>query len=351
MINLGLKKDTITSHMELYPNLSLGRVIAEHKHIYKLITDNGEISASVSGKFSFSAKDASDFPTVGDWVAFSSDSSHSTTTIHAIIPRYSCLSRKVAGSKTTEQILASNIDIVLICMSLNSDFNLRKLERYLSVVWESNAQPVIVLTKSDLCNDIDSKELLIASVSNNVPYFILSSTENIGVDKLISFIGSNKTVALIGSSGVGKSTLINAILKDDHMLTGDIRIKDDKGKHTTTHRELIPIPNGGAIIDTPGMRELQLFNVDLNSSFEDIETLSLNCRFSNCTHSNEPGCAINAAIDEGILSPERYKNYKKLQREIKIIEKKKNFQQKKSHRKKYKSKKPNSRKFVFYPEY
>ena len=222
----------------------------------------------------------------------------------------------MAGTKEDIQIVATNIDTVFICMSLNDDYNLRRLERYLSIAWDSGAVPVIVLTKSDLCKDIEIKLNEISSIAIGVEVLVTTSISDEGYQSLKRFLFIGKTVAFIGSSGVGKSTLINCLLGQNILDTNGIR-NDDKGRHTTTRRELIMLPNSGVVIDTPGMRELGIISADLTKSFSDIDELALECKFNDCTHKHEPNCAVQKAIKDGVLSVERLESYWKLKKETK----------------------------------
>lgn len=294
----------------------LARVSVQHKDLYKVITETGEIQAEITGKMGFMARDNSDYPAVGDWVMVDRiDDSGGNAIIHHILRRKSVFERKAAGTSNQNQIIAANIDTVFICMSLNNDFNLRRLERYLSIAWDSMATPVVVLTKSDLCNDLSSKLSEVYSAAIGVDVLVTSSMSSDGYSAINKYISKGKTVAFIGSSGVGKSTLINRMMGEEILATKEID-EDDKGKHTTTHRQLIKLSNG-VVIDTPGMRELQIERADLSRSFAEIEELSQDCHFNDCIHENEPGCAVREAIEKGTLSYERLSNYKKLQTEMK----------------------------------
>lgn len=300
----------------MYEGLFLARVSVQHKNLYKVFTENGEIQAEVSGKIDFNARDSSDYPVVGDWVMVDRiDDSGGNAIIHHILRRKSAFERKAAGTSNQTQVVAANIDTVFICMSLNNNFNLRRLERYLAIAWDSMATPVIILTKSDLCDNISARLSQVHAVALGVDVLVTTSMDDDGYAALNNYLGQGKTAAFIGSSGVGKSTLINRLMGEEILVTREIR-EDDRGKHTTTHRQLIALPKGGVVIDTPGMRELQLESADLTRSFADIEDLAQSCRFHDCTHQKEPGCAVREAIEKGILPAERLGSYQKLQTEL-----------------------------------
>ncbi len=293
----------------------IGRILSQEKGMYFMISECGEQLAEVSGKFRYNALNTSDFPTVGDFVAADCGNAESNAVIHEILPRKSLFVRKAAGTENICQPVAANIDTVFICMSLNNDFNIRRLERYLSAAWDSGAVPVIVLTKSDLCADSEKLKNQIEEVAFGTD-IIITEKDDESYKQLLPYIGFGKTVALIGSSGVGKSTLINKLLGENRLETNGLR-NDDKGRHTTTRRELFLLENGGMVIDTPGMRELGLWNAEdgLDKSFADIEKLAAKCRFSDCTHGSEPNCAVREAIRNGTLSEERFLSYQKLKTE------------------------------------
>jgi ribosome biogenesis GTPase len=301
-----------------------GRVALEHKHLYRIYTEHGELLGEIAGKVRYQAIGREDYPAVGDWVVLSPRLDEKKATIHAILPRKSKFSRKVAGTTTEEQIVAVNVDTIFLVNALNNDFNLRRLERYLILAWESGANPVIVLSKADLCDDVAARVAEVESVAFGVPVHVISAEQNLGMEALNPYIQEGQTVALLGSSGVGKSTLINRICGEEKQRVNDIRKGDDRGKHTTTHRELIVLPQGGLMIDTPGMRELQLWEADegFRDAFEDIETLAASCQFRDCRHEREPGCAVKQALHNGTLAKERYVNYQKLQRELAYLARK-----------------------------
>ncbi len=298
------------------------RVCVEHKHLYSIYTNFGELLGEVSGKLRFNALNDQDFPAVGDWVAVDARPKEGKATIHGILSRKTKFSRKVAGGETREQVIATNFDYVFIVNSLNRDFNIRRIERYLIMAWESGATPVVILSKSDLCDDILEKVREVEAVAIGVPIHVISSLQGKGIEELNQYFGEGRTVAVLGSSGVGKSTLINSLAGEQILEVQAIREEDDKGRHTTTHRQLVLLPSGGMIIDTPGMREFQLWEgaEGFHETFEDIEKIALSCRFKDCRHRSEPGCAINAVISNGTLSIERMESYIKLQKEMRYLE-------------------------------
>ncbi len=236
--------------------------------------------------------------------------------IHHILRRQSVLARQAAGTENSGQVIAANIDTIFICMSLNADFNIRRIERYLTIAWDSMATPVIVLTKSDLCSDLPQKLEELTSVSMGVNIISCSSENGAGYEEMNAYVGQGKTIAFVGSSGVGKSTIINRLLGQEMLATKTIREDDDKGRHTTTHRQLFLLPSGGIVIDTPGMRELQIYTGNLSKTFEDVEEIAARCKFGDCSHGMEPGCAIREAIETGTLSEKRFESYQKLRREL-----------------------------------
>ncbi len=264
-------------------------------------------------------------PAVGDWVAIYRDDS-GTRTLQAILPRRSKISRKDPSRATGEQVMATNIDTVFIVTSLNQDLNLRRLERYLAVARQSGAVPVVVLNKSDLCADVEAKIGDVKSIASNLPVFAISAAEKTGLEKLSPYLKDGRTAVLLGSSGVGKSTIINALEGRERQKIGEIREDDGRGRHTTTARELLVLETGGIIIDNPGMREIQLWDAGdgLDDAFQDIIELGKECKFRDCRHETEPGCAVKRAIEEGSLSEVRLESYRKLQRELIAIERKKN---------------------------
>jgi len=318
--------------------LSPARVAREYGHSYLVLCEHGELSAQVSGKLRHSAVETSDFPAVGDWVAIQPRLDEGKATIHAVLPRKTSFSRKVAGALTEEQIVAANVDTVFLVSGLDSDFNVRRIERYLTLAWDCGAVPVIVLNKADLCSAVNARVTEVESIAFGVPIHPISAKEKQGLTVLHQYLRPGETVALLGSSGVGKSTLINSLLGVEQQRVGSVREFDGKGRHVTTHRELVLLPDGGVLIDNPGMRELQMWGGDegLAETFDDVEELAARCRFNDCRHDSEPGCAIRAALDDGALDQARYESYLKLQREIRYVERRRDQKASSVEREKWK---------------
>ena len=298
-----------------------GRVAVQHRGAYDVLTELGELRCDVAGRLYDESSSPADLPAVGDWVAVAARPDEQGGTVQAVLPRRTKFSRKTAWQAAEEQVLAANVDVVLIVTSLNEDLNLRRLERYLTLAWESGARPVFVLTKADLAADVDAAVQEVESIAFGVPVVALSNVTGDGLDALRSHLGPGVTAALLGSSGVGKSTLVNTLLGEELLETREIR-DDGKGRHTTTRRELVQLPGGALVIDTPGMREIQLWVADegLEEAFEDVTELFGRCRFTDCAHESEPGCAVKAAIADGSLPAERWESYLKLQREMAHLE-------------------------------
>jgi ribosome biogenesis GTPase len=295
-----------------------GRVFLQHNRALMLYTAAGELQAETTGRLRFHARGAEDLPAVGDWVAFRRVSEEEKAKIHEILPRRSKFSRRAAGSETAEQIVAANVDTVFLVTGLDHDYNPRRVERYLIMAWESGADPVVVLNKADLVEEVEERRREIELVAPGVPVLALSAKRGVGVEQLMPYVGRGRTVALMGSSGTGKSTITNRLLGAEVQRTQEVRVADARGRHTTTHRELFVLPGGGLVLDTPGMRELQLLVSErgLRETFEEIEGAAAECRFTDCRHEGEPGCAVRAALEEGRLDPERYQNYRKMQAEM-----------------------------------
>jgi len=317
---------------------SPARVSVEHRNYYGLYSLSGELMADKSGKLFFNSERAEDLPAVGDWVVIKHVAKEKKAIIHAVLPRKSRFSRKKAGVVTEEQIVASNIDTVFIMSSINQDFNLRRIERYLTLAWDNNIKPVIILSKADLSDNMYEKLVEVANNFTGTNAHVISAVKGAGINDLFTYFEGNSTIAVIGSSGVGKSTLINVLLNRKKMKVSDIGLYKDKGKHITTRRELVLVPGGGLIIDTPGMREIQLWEGEegLGELFDDIEKLTLECKFSDCKHESEPGCAVIAAIKRGEITAERFKSYRKLLNEVRYFTSKQNIKARLDEKKKWK---------------
>ncbi|HUK97757.1 MAG TPA: ribosome small subunit-dependent GTPase A [Gaiellaceae bacterium] len=293
------------------------RVAVQHRGAYDLARAEGPVRAAAAARL---AREEA-LPAVGDWVGLDPE----TTLVEVVLPRRTVLSRKEAMTVTREQVLAANIDIAFLIQALPLDFNARRLERYLAMAWESGAQPVVLLTKIDLVDDhapflAEAETLTFGSC----PVHPISSRTGEGLDEVRAWFKGNRTAVLVGSSGVGKSTLVNALAGEELLETQEVREDDHRGRHTTTRRELVLLPAGGVVLDTPGIRELRLWDADLDQAFGDVEEIALRCRFSDCSHRSEPGCAIRQALGDGSLSAERWSSYVKLQREMRALEVRRN---------------------------
>jgi ribosome biogenesis GTPase len=298
------------------------RVVAEHRDRYAVAgAQDADSSAVLAGRLRHEARSRADLPAVGDWVAVSSASSaDDVTSIHAVLPRRTAFVRKAAGVETVAQVVAANVDVAFVVTALPHDLNLRRLERYLALAWESGAVPAVVLTKTDLTANIGQSIATAQAVAPGVDVIAISSVTGDGVDALERLLQPGRTAVLLGASGAGKSTLVNRLIGVDRLRTGDVR-HDGKGRHTTTHRELVRLQTGALLIDTPGMRELQLWDADagLGATFADIYALANGCRFGDCRHESEPDCAVLAAVGDERLTVERLAHWRQLQRELAFL--------------------------------
>lgn len=298
------------------------RVARQDATGYQLLAEKGQYIGTLTGKIRYAATSKADLPAVGDWVLVKPlPNEPGKVVMQRLLERRSHFSRKEAGMKTDEQILAANIDTIFIVCGLDDNFNLSRIERYLLLSWDSGATPVILLSKSDLCNDVDKKIEAVSAIATGVDIYPVSGLTGDGIENLRSYLGKGVTVTLLGSSGVGKSTIINNLLGFERFDTGEVRKDDARGRHTTTFREMAIMPEGGLIIDTPGLRELQMWadETSLSQSFDDVESLADRCKYRDCAHQNEPGCAVKEAIEAGSLEQTRLNSYLKLQREIKHL--------------------------------
>jgi ribosome biogenesis GTPase len=312
----------LARHFELHALQGLvpARVAVEHRNQYELLAERGPVTAALAGKLRHAGAVRLERPAVGDWVAIIPPPADGVGTIQAVLPRLSVFTRKMSGREQHEQIVAANIDIAFLVTSLNAELNLRRTERYLTLAWESGAKPIIVLSKADRCEDPAPIVSEMERVAAGVPVIVTSAKTEQGIAALAEALAGHRTGALLGSSGVGKSTLINALLGWERLATREIREDDARGRHTTTRRELVLLPAGGVLIDTPGMRELALSEAGhgLLSAFDDVEALAEACTFRDCRHGPEPGCAVRRAIAEGRLAAERLESYHKLTRELEL---------------------------------
>ncbi|MBE2216230.1 MAG: ribosome small subunit-dependent GTPase A, partial [Opitutaceae bacterium] len=303
--------------------LEPARVVSEHKHAYELVSAGGELTGELLGRL-LKGGARSALPAVGDWVMVERiPGANDRAKIHAVLPRRTCFSRRAAGEKIEEQVIAANLDTVFLVNGLDADFNPRRIERYLALARGSGAEPVILLNKADLCAEAAERVAEIRALAGGATVLALSAVRGDGVEALRPWLGRGRTVALLGSSGVGKSTIANALLGEERQETGEVREHDSRGKHTTTRREIIPLPGGALLVDTPGMRELQLWDnarEGLTAAFPDVLELAGGCRFRDCRHEAEPGCAVRGAIACGTLEPARFASYLKLRAELEVRE-------------------------------
>ena len=309
---------------EFVPHAAAGcvpaRVAAQHRGGYVVYGEGGDRPAEVAGQLRHASLGPADLPAVGDWVAVRDAEGAAAATIHSVLPRGTAFTRKAAG-EGVEQVVAANVDVVFLVSALGPDLNLRRLERYLAAGWDSGADPVVVLNKSDLADDLAAETAEVEAVAFGVPVHVVSAADGSGLDGLARHVEGNRTAALLGSSGVGKSSLVNRLLGSERQDVAELRA-DGRGRHTTTHRELIPLPGGGLLLDTPGMRELGLWEADagLDQTFADVAELAAGCRFRDCAHEGEPGCAVLDAVAEGRLAAERLESYRKLLGELRHLE-------------------------------
>jgi ribosome biogenesis GTPase len=293
------------------------RVSLEHTHIYRVMAASGEHLARVAGRLRHAAEGRADFPAVGDWVVLERPPAGGDARIRAILPRFSQFARRAAGNPTEKQVVAANIDVVFLVSGLDRDFNPRRIERYLVTAWDSGASPVIVLNKTDLVDDPDTFIRDVEALAAGVPVVAVSAKRPESLAALRDYVGEGRTAALLGMSGVGKSSIANGLIGEEVLRTREVREHDSRGRHTTTGRQLVPLPGGGILIDTPGMRELQLWDTgeSVAGAFADIDALADGCRFRDCRHASEPGCAVIAAVADGTLAEGRLESFRKLQAE------------------------------------
>jgi ribosome biogenesis GTPase len=321
--------DAFAAELRPHDNCIPGRVSAQHRGEYDVLTEDGELRAHLAGRLRHEASSGIDLPAVGDWVALRD------AVIHAVLPRRSAFLRKVNLGAAEAQVLAANLDAIFVVTGLDDDFSPRRLERYLTLAWESGATPVLVLTKADLCDDPLGRLLEAEGVAMGVSVHVVSNVTGEGIDELAVHLAPARTIALLGSSGVGKSSLANRLLGADVQAVKEIA-EDGTGRHTTTARELFRLPGGALLVDTPGLREVQLWDADdgIDQAFADIDELAAGCRFNDCAHTHEPGCAVQEAIEEGRLPRERLQSYRVLQRELARLARKQDARLRSEERKK-----------------
>jgi len=303
---------------EISTEFTVGRVTQEHRERYTVSTGDNEYDAEITGNLRFSAASRADFPAVGDWVVMTLYDSNQAI-IHKIVPRKSVLERQAVNKFGETQIISTNIDVAFIVQAINNNFSINRLERYLTICYASNIEPVLVISKIDLSTEEDIKIALSAleKREKKIKFILLSNMTLEGLNQLLGYIEKGKTYCVVGSSGVGKSTLINNLLKKDVLKTGPISLSTNKGKHVTEHRELFVLENGGIIIDTPGMKELGMTDNSegIKTTFQDIIDISLKCRFPDCRHINEKGCAVIEALDKGAIDRDSFDNFQRMQKE------------------------------------
>ena len=302
------------------------RVAREERDLFGVYCEAGRVAAEISGKMRHDARSRAELPAVGDWVAIEAPPGGGTAIIHAVLPRKSRISRRQPGEKTDEQVLAANIDVAFLVSALDGsrNFHLPTIERYAVMAWESGAEPVVLLNKCDLCAEADARVVEVEAIAPGVPVLAVSALDGRGLDAVRAHLVAGKTAVFLGRSGVGKSMLINRLFGSELLPIGDVRASDLEGRHTTTWREMILLPTGGVVIDTPGMRELQAWDAasGIAEGFDEIEELALGCRFGDCRHLTEPGCAVKAAVDAGTLDAERLARFQNLQKEAEHLARK-----------------------------
>jgi ribosome biogenesis GTPase / thiamine phosphate phosphatase len=297
------------------------RVIGQQRNLWRVAGDVGECWAAASGKLRLTADAGGEWPAVGDWVALEAGARSSPGLIQVVLPRHSCFTRKEAGKRIAEQVLAANVDFTLLVCGLDGDFNPRRVERYLAQCWESGARPVVLLNKADVCENVTAQASQVERISMGAKICVISAKTSVGFEELAGVLRPGLTFALLGSSGAGKSTIANRLLEQEAQKTREVREADSRGRHTTTARELFVLPGGALLMDTPGLRELQLWDAaeGVARAFEDIEGLAAQCRFRDCRHEQEPGCAVRRAVQEGTLEEARLENRAKLLREQEFL--------------------------------
>jgi ribosome biogenesis GTPase len=298
-----------------------GRVSLEHNHVYRVLTADGEWLAETAGRVKYEATDRRQLPAVGDWVAVRPDERHGRRLIRAILPRGRSFSRKSAGRRTQEQVLAANVDTAFLVVGLDAPPKPRSLERYLVLARQSGANAVIVLNKTDTCNTVETARRRALALAGSTPVETVSARTGEGLDRLREWLRFGQTIVLLGQSGAGKSTLVNSLLGEEHLATGVVRAWDARGRHTSVHRQLLLVPSGGVLIDTPGLRELGLWDADdaVADTFADVAALAADCRFRDCRHDQEPGCAVRLAVEQGTFDASRLDGYLRLARERAVL--------------------------------